>query len=184
MKLLKELFYSDEFEDQNDYSSDDEDEFDFDFDPQAEQELNFDDENISDHFGDEYSEEEDYGAEEDYPESMIDMPHDEYEDDEEGGLIDPEAEIDSIKDEIEGLYARLGKLAAAGDLNLMDEPPEDGFDFGEEEPEFSSFRDMDLGLDDDYDDDYGDEFSEFEDEEDESEFEDEFGSMRDTPEFR
>lgn len=149
MKLLKELFSFDEYDDNEDYSRDDEDEFDFDFDfeepepDESERELDFDDGDYSnefnfddddddselpDHdFGDEESEDE-YGSEEDYPENIADMPHDEFDDDGEGGLVsDEEAEVDApvgseveeIKSEIESLYARLGKLAAAGDLSLF-----------------------------------------------------------------
>lgn len=148
MKLLKELFSGNEFDDRLDYSEEEnEKEFDFDFDfenpepDESEEELDFENRQYSRDYDDmddlggedsgfesEWSdfEDEDYGSEEDYPEGMDDMPHDDYESDGLGGLEsdedldgDSEAEIENIGNEIKDLYARLAKLAAAGDLDLM-----------------------------------------------------------------
>ena len=153
MKLLKELFSFDE-QDDDEFAPREEDEFNFDFDfenPDMDQELDF---NQDEFAGPEMDVEDEsgYGAEEDYPEGMIDMPHDEYAEDGEGGLEDgvpdEREELDDIKGEIESLYARLGKLAAAGDLNLLDDT--EGMDDMEMDgnPEFASFQDVDMGYED------------------------------------
>lgn len=152
MKFLKELFSLD---DDGYAPADDDDEFDFDFDfehPDMDQELDFNDKEGASGFGeDEFDDDNDeFGSEEDYPEGMRDMPHDDYDDDGEGGLVDDDdqkGELDDIKSEIESLYARLGKLAAAGDLNLLDGEPDEDEEF-DGEPDFSSFQDVDMGYED------------------------------------
>jgi hypothetical protein len=108
MDLLKELFS--DFEEDNRDSGD---EFDFDLDG-GDEELNFDDYSYEDGEGDEELDDLDgVGAEEDYPETMGDMPSMEQD--------DVEDEVEDIAQEIESLYKRLGRLAAAGDLNLYDD---------------------------------------------------------------
>ena len=158
MKLLKELFSFDEYDDDEFSPEGSDDEFDFDFDfenPDIDQDLDFNRGEFEDDGVDNVEAEADYGAEEDYPEGMMDMPHDDYEEDGEGGLVDDlpdeQEELGDIKSEIESLYARLGKLAAAGDLNLLDEPPSEDMDMDmgmEGEPEFASFQDLDMGYED------------------------------------
>jgi hypothetical protein len=184
MKLLKELFSFDDYDSEEEFGmGEDEEEFDFDFDfeePEGEDdELDFnhdqlpydDDDDMDMEMGDEY------GADEDYPEDMMDMPHDDFEDDGEGGLVSDEGmeeEIGNIKQEIESLYARLGKLAAAGDLDLVD----DADDFEdvdmEDDMDFSSFRDMDFDSDEPS---FDEESMEFDDD-------DEVDLPVDHPEFR
>lgn len=181
MKLLKELFSFDEYDDDEFSPEADDDEFDFNFDfenPDMDQELDFNDDGDRRSALDYDDDNDDYGAEEDYPEDMRDMPTDEYDEDGNGGLTDEipdeQEELADIKGEIESLYARLGKLAAAGDLNLLDGEPSDDVEV-DDNPEFSSFQNLDLGYDDeemepDFDD--FDDFDEFDEDEVESEFDD------------
>lgn len=142
MDLLKELFSFDDFEENNQ-----EEEFDFDFDDESE-ELNFDDDSFhgygfyedEDDDDDDYDDldsmgsDDDFGSEEDYPESMDDMPGMDPE--------DMEDEVEDIAKEIESLYQRLGKLAAAGDLNLYDDSLMGDEDDNEE------FEDPEMGMGD------------------------------------
>jgi hypothetical protein len=158
MKLLKELFSFDEEENDEFAPAGGDDEFNFDFDfenPELDQDLDFNVDGMGD--GMEIEGEPDYGAEEDYPEGMMDMPHDDYEEDGEGGLEDDlpneQEELDDIKGEIASLFARLGKLAAAGDLGLMDDEPTgemgDEMDMAMQgDPEFATFDDLDMGYED------------------------------------
>lgn len=193
MKLLKELFSFDDYDSNDEYGPEDgEEEFDFDFDleGQGDSELDFD--------PSQYSEEEDvinpeledgYGAEEDYPEGMMDMPHDDYTEDGEGGLESEEGiegEIEDIKGEIEGLYARLGKLAAAGDLDLADGAEDfEDVDMDDGDSDFASFRDAKFGEDEMPD--FDEERSHFDDDDGMMGFEDEEDEHDlplDRPEFR
>lgn len=109
MDLLKELFSFDDYEEEAEGG---EEEFDFDF-GEEDSELNFDGDSYEDESDDEFGDLDAMGAEEDYPEDMGDMP--------EMDMDDMEDEVEDIAKEIESLYQRLGKLAAAGDLNLYDD---------------------------------------------------------------
>jgi hypothetical protein len=151
MELLKELFSFDGPEEDTEGSKE---EFDFDFEDDSD-ELNFDgdfarggdtdyeEDESEDYDSDEFPDLDGMGSEEDYPETMNDMPSMDED--------DMEDEVDAIRSEIEDLYSRLGKLAAAGDLNLYDDSltgdEDDNEEMGmEDDMEFDPRAEM--GLDD------------------------------------
>ena len=114
MKLLKELFSFDEEENDEFAPAGGDDEFNFDFDfenPELDQDLDFNADGMGD--GMEVEGEPDYGAEEDYPEGMMDMPTDEYVEDGEGGLED--LGVGVLIDRLGGIGERQGRRGGRGD---------------------------------------------------------------------